>query len=261
MPKKRPYILVTNDDGITAPGLKALWGSLKEFADVIVVAPASEQSAVGLSLTVRQPLLIEQIDWPDSEVWSINGTPATCVKMALKVILKKAPDLVISGINRGGNAGRNVLYSGTVAGAIEGTFQGIQSIAFSCSDFMNTDYSIAAKHVPDLVQHVIEHPLPSGTLLNVNFPKKTSQMKGVKLTRQGKEYWVENPDKRFHPAEQSPYYWLGVKLAEFEENDDCDVVWLKKGYAAAVPVHVGELTDHKLLEQHQSIFNKKFIIK
>lgn len=261
--KTRPHILITNDDGIHSPGIKQLWDALKDVANVTVIAPASEQSAVGLSVTIRHPIRIEKLDWHQHEqAWSVTGTPADCVKMALNVVMEKRPDIIMSGINRGGNAGRNVLYSGTVAGAIEGTLQGIPSVAFSCWDYKDTDYSVASKFIRPMLQHVLENPLPRGTLLNVNFPSKAcKEIKGVKLTRQGKEYWAENPDKRLHPAEQSAYYWLGVRLAEFNEEEDCDVVWLKKGYVAAVPVHIDELTDHNHLLKQKQKFEEFFASK
>lgn len=246
--KSRPSILITNDDGIWAPGIKHLWQALKDVADVFLVAPLHEQSGVGLSLTVRQPLHIQKHDWHGStNIWSVSGTPADCVKLALREFLEQPPDFVVSGINRGGNAGRNVLYSGTLGGAIEGTMQGIPSVAFSCDDFWDTDYSYAVQHIPKILRYVMENPLPEGTLLNVNFPAKALGIKGFKLTRQGKEYWAENPDKRFHPAEEQPYYWLGARRAEFIEEEDCDVTWMKKGYVVAVPIQVHELTDHRYL--------------
>src|SRR5690348_2759860 len=130
----QPYILVTNDDGVHAPGIKHLWKALSKIANVVVVAPASEQSAVSLSITTRQPLRTEKIDWPrieNEQVWAINGTPADCVKLALNVILSTPPQLIVSGINRGSNAGRNILYSGTVAAVIEGVMHNIPGIAFS----------------------------------------------------------------------------------------------------------------------------------
>ncbi len=258
--KAKPNVLITNDDGIHAPGIKHLWNSLKDVANVTVIAPASEQSAVGLSLTIRHPLRIDRLHWqPHANIWSVSGTPADCVKMALSVVMDKKPDIIISGINRGGNAGRNVLYSGTVAGAIEGTIQGIPSVALSCWDYHETDYSITNNFICPILQHVMEHPLPKGTLLNVNFPSKSCKtIQGVKLTRQGQEYWAENPDKRLHPAEGQEYYWLGVRLAEFPEVEDSDVSWLKKGYVAAVPVHIGELTDHKHLVERKQSFDKFF---
>ena len=257
---KKPNILITNDDGIYAPGIMRLWEALTDIANLIDVAPSSEQSATSLSITIRQPLRIEEIEWANgSSAWSVTGTPADCVKLGLSVLLKKEPDLVVSGINRGTNSGRNILYSGTVAGAIEGVMHDIPSIAFSCYDMHGTDYKSAQKFIPSIVQHVLEHSLPQGTLLNVNFPSKsTKEIKGFRLTRHGKEFWGEDPDERLHPAEGHSYYWLGAKLAKFDEHDDCDVSWLKKGYMTAVPVHIGDFTDHGHLSEGREHFDNLF---
>lgn len=266
--KTRPKILITNDDGIHAPGIRHLWNALKDFADLIVCAPATEQSAVGLSITIRSPLHIQKIKWYtpvslhhdqneqiDAVTWSVNGTPADCVKLALNVIFDTPPDLVVSGINRGTNAGRNILYSGTVAGAIEGVMHDVPAIAFSCRDFLEPDYQHFEQYIPLIVQHVLDNPLPDGTLLNVNFPDKSfDKIKGFRMARQGKEFWVENPDKRSHPAEGSDYYWLGARLAEFEEHEDSDITWLKQGYITAAPVQVSQMTDHAHLDLHKQSF-------
>jgi 5'-nucleotidase len=256
----RPSILITNDDGLFAPGIRELWKALSRIADVTVVAPLVEQSAVGLSITIRNPLKIEAITWSEgAEVWGVSGTPADCVKLGLTIISKKQPDLIVSGINRGSNAGRNLLYSGTVGGAIEGVLHDIPSIAFSCCDFDSPDYKSAAEHIPKFVDYVFKHPLSKGSLLNVSFPlKKHEQIKGFKLTRQGKEFWIENPDKRDHPFENHSYYWLGAQIKEFEEEEDCDISWLRKGYITAVPVHIGELTDHGHLAQQRDHFERSF---
>lgn len=243
--KSRPKILITNDDGIYAPGIRHLWNALKAVGDITIVAPSAEQSAVGLSITLRSPLRIHQVDWPEkTAAWSITGTPADCIKMGLKVILdNEKPDLIVSGINRGSNAGRNIMYSGTVGGTIEGIFQGIPSIAFSCVDYFETNYNKVEEYIPKLVDYIIKNPLPSGTLLNVNFPEHKHEIKGFKLARQGQELMIEDPHERNHPAEGHSYYWLGAKLRQFEEHEDSDIKWLSRGYITAVPVHVGELTD------------------
>jgi len=256
---KRPNILITNDDGIHAPGIKHLWNALKDHANLTIVAPAGEQSAVGMSITVRHPLQIHKMDWyqPNSNIWSVTGTPADCVKMALSVVLDSPPDLIVSGINRGTNAGRNVLYSGTVAGVIEGTLHGIPGIAFSCRQYQSPTYHTVEQYIPKVVDYILEHPLPNGSLLNVNFPEDTENgVKGFKMTRQGLEFWGEDPDERSHPAEGHSYYWMGAKLIEFDEHENSDIAWLKKGYMTAVPVHVSELTDHKHLEEHKSHFEE-----
>lgn len=262
MQNKRLHILITNDDGIHANGIRQLWNALRDHADLTVVAPAHEQSSVGLSTTLRNPLKIEPIKWTeDSEqIWSITGTPADCIKMGLNVVMNQRPDLVVSGINHGSNLGRNVLYSGTVAAAIEATIQGIPAIAFSCKDFhVEPDYQTAGTYIPDIVRYVVNHPLPEGTLLNVNFPEKElGKYKGFKMASQGHDFWAENPDKRAHPIKGDSYYWLGSKLRLGKEIDDSDDKWIKEGFVTAVPVHVGNLTDHAHLNKFKVHFENSF---
>lgn len=260
MLKTRPSILITNDDGIHARGIRHLWNSLKPYADVTVVAPAGEQSAVSLSTTLRSPLIIENFNWNNDEtVWSVSGTPADCVKLALHAILKQRPDVVVSGINRGANSGRNVLYSGTVAAAIESVMQDIPAIAFSVRDYIDPDFSRAEKYIPLIVKHIIDCPLPSGTLLNVNFPEKNlGEYKGFKMAQQGLEYWSENPSCRNHPAEGHSYYWLGSQLKEVEEDENSDIIWLRRGFITAVPIHVRNLTDHHHLNIAKNHFESCF---
>ncbi len=256
----RPNILLTNDDGVHAPGIKHLFSALKDFANITIVAPADDQSAKGMSITIRDPLHIEEIFWEKGvSVYSATGTPADCIKLAISVILDSKPDLILSGINRGTNAGGNVLYSGTVGGAIEGVLKGIPSIAFSCHDLIDPDYALVEKYVLHVVKHAMEHPLRNGTLLNVNFPSKEHrEIKGFKMTRQGKGVWAEDPLERMHPHGDRNYYWLGAKIVEFDEVEDCDITWLKKGFATAVPIHVGELTDHDHLNSRKHHFDSLF---
>lgn len=260
---QRPTILITNDDGVHAAGIRHLWKALSAVADVVVVAPASEQSAVGLSITIRRPLQIEEVNWygTEAKVWSVNGTPADSVKLALSVVLPEPPQLIISGINRGTNAGRNVLYSGTVAAVVEGMMHHIPGMAISIGEYTNPSYEELEAYIPSLVNYMIEHPLPQGTFLNVNFPENMkSGIKGIHFTKQGREYWVENPEKRQHPAEDVPYYWLGAQLAKYDEEDDCDITWLKEGYATVVPIQMSDLTHHEHLQQQKNHF-KQFIEK
>ena len=254
--KQKPYILITNDDGIHALGIKHLWKSLQSAYDLVIIAPQYEQSSVSLSITIRHPLHIQSLAWSDdTPAWSISGTPADCIKLALNVLLKRRPDLVVSGINRGSNAGRSVLYSGTVGGAIEAVLQDIPGIAFSHSDYDLPDYASTEKYVPRIVEYVRQHPLPPGTLLNVNFPcSNLGSAKGIKLARQGKGHWAEKPDQRSHPSEGHPYYWLGACFKEFEEDPEGDVHLLNQGYITAVPVHVAELTDHSHLQAQRTLF-------
>ncbi len=249
MPK--PHFLLTNDDGIFAPGMHHLWKALSTIAKVTIVAPAKEQSASGLSITLRTPIKLEKVDWPQgTSAWVAHGTPADCVKLALNVVLESPPDYIVSGINRGNNAGRNILYSGTIAAVIEGIMHGIPGVAFSCLDYENPDYELAEQYVPSIMEHLFEHSLSKSTLLNVNFPS-LPVFKGFKMASQGLGYWSEKP---FKHEENDAYYWLGSKLAEFEEHDESDVFWLKQGYATAVPIQMMEFTDHQYLMRHKTHF-------
>jgi 5'-nucleotidase len=164
--------------------------------------------------------------------------------------------LIVSGINRGANSGRNVLYSGTIGGVIEGVLHNVPGVAFSCVDFSNPDYKKTMRWIAPLVKHLLAHPLPKGTLLNVNFPD-TEEILGLRFARQGKGLWIEDPDKRMHP-EGHPYYWLGGKWHELSEHEDSDVHLLKKGYATAVPIHIDELTDLSHFHERREHFDRVF---
>jgi 5'-nucleotidase len=255
---KKPFILIVNDDGIYAPGLKHLWKSLVGKVDLAIVAPAVEQSAVGLGITYRTPLHVEQIPWEgDTPAWKVNGTPADCVRMAISLILDRKPDLIVSGINKGGNPGRVVLYSGTVAGVIEGTLRQIPGVAFSHYNYDNPCYADLEKHVYPIVSHLLSNPLPQGTFLNVNYPD-TPNIKGFKMARQGRGYFIEDPDTRLHP-DGYPYYWMSGKWSHHEEHEESDVALLKEGYLTAVPIRVIEMTDHDHLARSQDTFSQLFI--
>lgn len=253
----KPKILLINDDGIQSPGLYQLWESLVDHADISIIAPSHDQSGVGLGITLHKPLQIETVKWEkDTPAWKVTGTPADCVKLAFSVILKEKPTLVVSGINRGSNAGRTVLYSGTIGGVIEGALRSVPGVAFSYENILNPDYSSFNKHIYPIVKYALDNPLPRGTILNVNVPD-TASIKGVKLARQGKSYWIDNPDARFHP-QGTPYFWLGGKWDDHEEPHDSDVALLKQGYIAVVPIHIDELTDHSHLEEHREKFGLAF---
>jgi 5'-nucleotidase len=261
---KRPQIIITNDDGIHAIGIKLLWEALHKanFADLYVIAPADERSGSGASITCDRPLAITKIDWPEATpAWSISGTPADCIKMGERVLLGKKPDFIVSGINAGSNAGRNVLHSGTIGACIEGAFRGIPAMAFSCEDTQNPNYHLATQYVASLVHYALEHPLPPGCILNANFPHSAQHaVEGVRLTRQGKGRWSEDPYLHTGVGD-SATYWLGGKPEELGEEDDSDVAWLKKGYLTVVPLHVNELTDHAELQKRHPAFENYFIQK
>jgi len=253
----KPFILLVNDDGIYAPGIKHLWRALVDKADLSIVAPSTEQSGVGLCITYRTPLHVEKIPWEqNTPAWKVNGTPADCVRMALSVLLDRKPDLIVSGINRGANAGGVLLYSGTVAGVIEGTLRSIPGIAFSHANYENPQYADCEESICSIVSYILENPLPKGSFLNVNHPA-TSILKGFKLAKQGFGYYLEDPDKRLHP-EGYPYYWMSSKWSDHSEDEESDVALLKEGYLTAVPIRITELTDQAHREQAQIEFNQLF---
>ncbi|MFI5334787.1 MAG: 5'/3'-nucleotidase SurE, partial [Chlamydiales bacterium] len=215
--QKKPHVLITNDDGIDAIGIKYLWQALVKDFTISIVAPTTEKSGSGLAITLRDPLHIQEVPWEKgTHAWRVSGTPADCIRMGMRVLLDSPPDLIVSGINRGSNAGRNVLYSGTVGGVIEGVLRNVPGIAFSCDNYDHPDYATAEKHVLPIVRYMLDHPLPRGTLLNVNVPT-SPKILGVKLASQGRSYWIENPDERVHP-EGRPYYWLGGKWEDHQEE-------------------------------------------
>ncbi len=207
-------ILVTNDDGINAQGISALVEALKEIADVIVMAPLGEQSAVGHALTVSLPLRVTEYQ-KNGEFFgfAVSGTPADCVKLALRTFLKEKslpyPDIVVSGINHGRNTAVNVIYSGTVSAATEATVLDVPGVAISLASYHpNADFSGAAEFIKRFVPEVVKHGLPKGTLLNVNVPSlPPEKIKGVVFTRQGKSYWDDTFEQRRDPHNR-PYYWL-----------------------------------------------------
>lgn len=260
MKHSRPHILITNDDGIHALGIRHLWYALKDIADVAIVAPSEEHSCVGLSITVFDPLRIEKVLWLSNEAqaWSVTGTPSDCVRMALSVILPDYPDLIISGINRGSNAGRRILYSGTIGAVIEGVMHGIPGMAVSLEDYVNPSFESIEEYIPRFVDYILNHPLPSGTFFNVNFPSQSENpILGIRMVRQGNEYCAESPEKREHPtAGNFSYYWLGSKIVKYDEDDDSDIAWLQKGYATAVPININELTNRIYIKEHGQIFEK-----
>ncbi|MBI5346022.1 MAG: 5'/3'-nucleotidase SurE [Chlamydiae bacterium] len=259
MQNNRPFILLTNDDGIHAPGIKHLWKALGNFADIAIVAPSTEKSGSALSTTMFSPLHILPVKWEnDTPAWSITGTPADCVKIATSVVLSKKPDFILSGINQGSNAGTTVLYSGTIGGVIEGIYKNIPGIAFSCEDFYEPNFSDVEKYIRPIVDHFIKNPLPSGSFLNVNFPCKSQKIKGFKMAVQGISAWQENPDIRKHPKGHNYCWTRGIWKIREDELKNSDVALLKEGYITAVPIQIQELTDHKIIASHKESFEEVF---
>ncbi len=261
--KKKPFILISNDDGINAPGIKHLWNALDKSGkyDLTIVAPHREKSGTSLATSLLRPLHIFNIKWEkNTPAWKVTGTPTDSIKIALSEILQKQPDMIVSGINRGSNAGRNVLYSGTVGCVIESVLRNIVGIAFSCYELYNPNYEIAEKYIPYITNYFLKNPPPLGTLINVTFPPKNIEIKGFKMAYQGKSKWFETPDKRLHP-EGHYYYWLGGKLSkadELNEDKNSDVYLLNQGYITAVPIKVSDLTEKDYLQKHRDNFENLF---
>lgn len=250
---RRPKILLTNDDGINAEGIRTLWEGLKDFADLAIVAPAVEQSGKGVSVTFYGPIRAESKSFfENTPAFAAHGTPADCVKLALGGLLDWTPDLIVSGINHGSNAGRGILYSGTVGCVIQGTLQNIPGIAFSYTCPDADVFPHVKPYLFPIVEYALEHPFPKGTFLNVNFPKKTIQ--GIKMARQGLEYWYETPRKVEHPEGHLEFH-LEMSLQDHDEHPESDIALLKAGFVTAVPIHINELTDHTHLEEKRTHFD------
>lgn len=262
MKKSRPKILLCNDDGIRARGIRHLWKVLAEadFADLLIIAPAAERSGAGVSITWDRPMLIQKIQWENNTpAWSVEGSPADCIKMGINVILESPPDLILSGINAGSNAGRNVLHSGTVGAVIEGVLRNIPGVALSCENGQEPNFEVAEKYVVSIAKYILEHPLESGSFLNVNFPQCIKdEVKGFRLTRQGKGRWAEDPTLHLE-TDHGSSYWLGGKPEELTEDEDCDIALLREGYMTAVPIHVYDLTNSREIHRRKEKFEHFFL--
>ena len=242
-------ILISNDDGINAPGIRALASALEKVADVFVVAPDKEQSATGHAITIHDPLKVTKKYIDDKFFgYAVSGTPADCVKLALCSLMADVrPDLIVSGVNQGANLGTDIIYSGTVSAATEGTLLGIPAIAISVNSFSrDAKFNIAANTVIQLIEKLKEFALPDGTLLNVNVPNvEKSEIKGWKLTYQGKTKYVEKYVERIDPRGNS-YYWIDGELVEREDEIDADFRAVKENYISVTPIHF-DVTNHNYL--------------
>ena len=249
--KTKPLILVTNDDGITAPGLRSLIEVMNEIGEVVVVAPDSPQSGMGHAITINSTLYCDKIkvtDGPQLE-YSCSGTPADCVKLAINELLDKKPDLCVSGINHGSNSSINVIYSGTMSAAIEAGIERVPAIGFSLLDFKwNADFKPLKEYIKKISLEALKKGIPKDVVLNVNFPLlKNGKIKGMKICRQARAYWVEEFDKRTNPMGRE-YYWLTGTFINEDKGEDTDEWALDKGYISIVPTQF-DLTAHHSLQQ------------
>lgn len=242
----QPLILVCNDDGITAPGIRVLVDCMRKLGKVVVVAPDSPQSGMGHAITINHLLRLDRMDYfgPDVEAYQCSGTPADCVKLAVDKVLHRKPDLLVSGINHGSNSSINILYSGTMSAAMEGAIDGMKAIGFSLLDYsFDADFSAAADVVDVVASQVLEHGLPEDTLLNVNIPKLSKgELRGIRVCRQARAKWKEKFDERTDPNRRK-YYWLTGEFVQMDHGEDTDEWALKNGYASVVPVQF-DLTAH-----------------
>jgi len=254
-------LLISNDDGIFAQGIRTLADTLAQAGhDVTVVCPDRERSATGHGLTLHQPIraeIVESVFHPDIKAWACDGTPSDCVKLALWALLESPPDLVLSGINQGANLGTEILYSGTVSAAMEGLIEGIPSVALSLTSFSYKDFQPAANFAKNLVAQLAQKPLPDLMLLNINIPAVTwDEIAGVAITRQGVRHYVDVFDKRVDPRGKT-YYWLTGEVLEDAEpptslnlpqNLPLDIHVIRKNYISITPLQYN-LTSANGLEQ------------
>lgn len=255
---KKPLILVTNDDGISAPGIKALIQVAKELGEVVVIAPDSPQSAMGHAITISGPIRLHKVElFDDVESYECSGTPVDSVKLGKYVVLKdRRPDLCVSGINHGSNASINILYSGTVSAAMEASIEGINSIAFSLLDFSwEADFEACKPFIKKIMQNILANGLPEGCkLINVNIPKLSrAELKGIKVCRQAEGHWAEEFMEATDPR-GVPYYWMTGEFVLNDAGDDTDIKALKEGYITVVPSR-HDLTTHSAIQELKSLEN------
>ena len=247
--QSRPLILVTNDDGITAPGIRTLIAVMQEIGEVCVVAPDRPQSGMGHAITVNDTLHLQRVSATESPIleYSCSGTPVDCVKMAVHEVLKRKPDLCVSGINHGSNSSINVIYSGTMSAAVEAGIDDIPAIGFSLQDFSwGANFEPTKSFVKKIVLEVLDKGLPQGTVLNVNFPKLTeNEIKGFRICRQANAYWQEKFDKRTTPFGKE-YYWLTGEFINPDKGEDTDEWALANGYISVVPVQFDMTAHHAI---------------
>ncbi|MFO7739433.1 MAG: 5'/3'-nucleotidase SurE [Desulfatiglandaceae bacterium] len=253
-------ILLTNDDGIHAPGLFALYRALSSDHQLSIVAPESEMSAVGHAITLTRPLRVQKIEKSGAFYgYAVIGTPADCVKIAVQELLEEPPDFIVSGINPGANVGVNVLYSGTVSAATEGAFLGIPSAAISLNARHDVDYRFAAQFSMQVIRFMMESGLRRGTALNVNIPAvPPEQIRGVRFTRQGTARFAERFERRNDPR-GNVYYWLSGEAPIENGNPEADSIALKYNMITITPIHYN-LTCEQELERLKASARFEWII-
>src|SRR4028119_952935 len=250
--KDQPVILITNDDGITAPGIKNLISAVKDLGKIVVVAPDKPQSGMGHAITIGHPLRLHSVDtFQDIEAYQCTGTPVDCVKLAVDKVLHRKPDICLSGINHGANHSINVIYSGTMSAAVEAAIESIPSIGFSLLDYsLEADFTAARKYARIIVEQMLQATPEKHTVLNVNIPIATpEEIKGIKICRQAYAKYEEDFLERTDPHGRR-YYWLTGEFVNFDKGTDTDVWALANNYVSIVPVQF-DLTHYKQKEQFE----------
>ena len=253
--KREPVILITNDDGVTAPGIKALIESVEGLGKIVVVAPDKPQSGMGHAITIGNPLRLHEVHiFKNIEAWQCSGTPVDCVKLAVDKILHRKPDLCLSGINHGANHSINVIYSGTMSAAVEAAIESIPSVGFSSLDYDHeADMTVPKKYARTIVENLLKNPLDKHLILNVNFPAASkSAIKGMKICRQAYAKYEEDFVERNDPTGRK-YYWLTGKFMNFDTGKDTDVWALENNYVSVVPVQF-DLTNYVLKTKLEKIW-------
>jgi 5'-nucleotidase len=247
-------ILISNDDGIYSSGLYELAKEMSRIGKITVVAPDREQSAIGHAITMHKPLRCKKIKLHDLDVdaWLVNGTPADCVKLGVETLLAKRPDLIISGINDGENLGTDIIYSGTVSAAVEGSMFNIPAIAVSYGKHGANDFSTAAEIAVNVIEQLLKHTKDKRMLININIPpiENINQLKGVMITKLGVKKYKNNFEERKDPRGSS-YYWLAGELVEDEIREDSDIFAVRNKYVSITPIHI-DLTDYEEIEEMQN---------
>ena len=255
---KEPLILIVNDDGISAPGIRRLINIMNDFGKVVVVAPEGPQSGMGHAITIEATIRCDKIiiDHGPQIEYSCSGTPVDCVKLAVNKLLDRKPDLCVSGINHGSNSSINVIYSGTMSAAVEGALEGIPSVGFSLLDYShNADFSESEQYIRQIIKKVLENGLDLGICLNVNIPKSKEgeELKGLKVCRQANANWEEEFEERIDPKGRT-YYWLTGKFVNYDKGTDTDEWALNNHYISVVPVQF-DLTDYDAISSLNKIFS------
>ena len=251
---RKPLILVTNDDGVMAPGIRALVEVADKLGDAVVVAPDKPQSGMGHAITINATLRVNKMGKQNgTHFYSTSGTPVDCVKLAVHEILKRTPDLIVSGVNHGSNASTNVIYSGTMSAAIEGCMEGFPAIGFSLvNESIDADFEASKVYAEQIMKVVLQNGLQKGVCLNVNIPNlSTREIEGIKVCRQADAKWSEKFDKRTDPGGK-PYYWLTGAFENQDTGEDTDIHALQHNYVSVVPVQY-DLTAYNSLKNLEKI--------